>query len=67
MSGNRDSRPSSTRIRASEKAIGAALRAIRAAGLTVDKMCVDGARVEIHCGRVDAGEQVNNDGGLKDW
>lgn len=59
--------PGPARVRASEKAIAAALKAILDVGLPVDRVCVSGGRVEIHCGRVEAGERTKNDGGLKDW
>lgn len=55
-----------TRVRASERAITAALNAMRAAGLSVKKLCVTGAQVEIHAGAVDADEPAENDG-LEEW
>lgn len=57
----------SKRVRASEKAIKAALNAIQSAGLPVDKVCVSGGQVEIHCGSVEGNTPAKNDGGLKDW
>jgi hypothetical protein len=59
--------PPATRIRASEKAIRAALRAIQDAGLPVDKVCVNGSQVEIHCLAVEETKPTKNDGGLKSW
>lgn len=58
--------PKATRVRASEKAIRAALRAIKDAGLPVDKVCVSGGQVEIHCSLVER-ETQENDGGLEKW
>lgn len=56
-----------SRVRASERAITAALNAMRSAGLSVKKLCVTGAQVEIHAGSVEADEPVENDGRLKPW
>lgn len=56
-----------TRVRASEKAIRAALKAIQDAGLPVDKVCVSGAQVEIHCGPVERVRTDQNDGDLEKW
>jgi hypothetical protein len=55
------------RVRASEKAIRAALNAIQSAGLPVDKVCVSGGQVEIHCRPVEGSTSTENDGGLEDW
>lgn len=56
-----------TRTRASEKAIRAALRAIQDAGLPVEKVCVNGGKVEIHCAPVEPGKPRRNDEGLEKW
>lgn len=55
------------RVRASEHAIRAALSAIQQAGLPVEKVCVAGGQVEIHCRPMEASNEAVNDGGLKDW
>ncbi|MCJ8520614.1 hypothetical protein ABID21_003502 [Pseudorhizobium tarimense] len=55
------------RVRASDHALRIALKAIQDAGLPVDKVCVTGAQIEIHCRPVDAEQKPANDGGLKDW
>lgn len=55
------------RSRASERAITAALAAIKSAGLPVDKVCVNGGQIEIHVQRVEGKLEAQNDGGLKDW
>lgn len=65
MSSSNDNRQS--RIRTSEKAIRAALKAVQDAGLSVDKVCVTGAQIEIHCGSVVNEEPPENDGRLKQW
>ncbi|MBN9073965.1 MAG: hypothetical protein J0H34_20685 [Rhizobiales bacterium] len=56
-----------SRVRASERAITAALKAMRAAGLSVQKLCVTGAQVEIHAGSVEAVPDGKNDDGLEEW
>jgi len=57
----------SKRVRASETAIRAALKAIQDAGLPVEKVCVSGGQIEIHCLPVEAGSTAEKDEGLKDW
>lgn len=56
-----------TRTRASEKAIRAALRAIQDAGLPVEKVCVNGGKVEIHCAPIERGDEQSDDKGLEKW
>ncbi|MFC3208081.1 hypothetical protein [Aquamicrobium soli] len=56
-----------SRVRTSEKAIRAALKALQDAGLSVDKVCVSGAQIEIHCGHVERVEPQEEDGGLEEW
>lgn len=55
------------RVRASDHALRIALKAIQDAGLPVDKVCVSGGQIEIHCGTVAGAVTVKKDGGLKDW
>lgn len=55
------------RVRASEHAITAALNAIKAAGLPVEKLCITGGQVEIHCTPVEAQPEEEKDWGLKKW
>ena len=57
----------SRRVRASKPAILAALEAIKDAGLPVEKLCIAGGQVEIHCRPVEGNEAPANDGGLKEW
>lgn len=59
--------PEPKRLRASETAIRAALRAVRASGLPVDKVCVIGGHVEIHCGHVEGSAAPAKDEGLEEW
>jgi len=62
-----DRQPSSQRIRASESAIRAALKAIQDAGLPVEKLLVKGGQVEIHCRHIEDAEQEEKDTGLEKW
>jgi|HigsolmetaAR201D_1030396.scaffolds.fasta_scaffold24669_2 hypothetical protein len=55
------------RVRASENAIRAALKAIQDTGLPVEKVCVTGGMVEIHCAPIEIAGSREKDGGLKDW
>lgn len=58
---------SGSRVRASASAIKAALTALRETGIAVDKVCVSGGKVEIHCAHIE-GERVDEkDGGLEEW
>ncbi len=55
------------RSRASQRAITAALASIKAAGLVVEKVCVNGGQVEIHIRQVPGGVEVEEDDGLESW
>ncbi|KFB10379.1 hypothetical protein [Nitratireductor basaltis] len=57
----------SKRVRASVAAIKAALTAVQETGLSVDKVCVSGGEVEIHCGGIENRKPAQNDGGLEEW
>lgn len=65
MSRVADQAPS--RVRTSEKAIRSALKAIQDAGLPVDKVCVSGGLIEIHCRSVAGDRPENKDSGLEEW
>lgn len=56
-----------SRIRASERSLTIALKAMQDAGLSVDKLCISGGKIEIHCVPVVENHPAKNDGGLKDW
>lgn len=56
-----------TRTRASKTALQVTLEALKAAGLSVDKVCVNGGKVEIHCGQIAEKPTAKKDGGLKEW
>lgn len=57
----------SKRIRASERAILVAIKAIQSAGLSVDKLLINGAQVEIRCTSVEGDRDDRDDAGLKQW
>jgi len=56
-----------TRTRASKTALQVTLEALKEAGLYVDKVCVHGGKVEIHCAQIAAKPPAKKDGGLKEW
>ncbi|MDQ0319992.1 hypothetical protein QO002_002130 [Pararhizobium capsulatum DSM 1112] len=55
------------RVRASERALRIALRVVQDTGLSVEKLCITGGQIEIHCGRVDAEKPSPDHGGPEDW
>lgn len=55
------------RVRASEAALRTALKALKAEGLSVGKLCITGGQVEIHVGGIEANPLIENDGGPEDW
>lgn len=55
------------RVRASERALRVAIKAIQDAGLSVDKLLITGAQIEIRCGTVEGGRDDHDDGGLEKW
>lgn len=55
------------RVRASDRALRIALKAIQDAGLPVDKVCVSGGQIEIHCGAIEGKPARKKNGGLKEW
>lgn len=55
------------RMRASQTAISATLRALKASGVPVDKVLVVGGQVEIHCGQVEGAASTKKDRGLEQW
>lgn len=59
--------PETKRLRASQSAIRATLDALKAAGVPVDKVCVIGGQVEIHCGQIEGTASSKKDGGLEQW
>lgn len=58
---------SGRRVRTSETALRIAIKAARAEGLVVDKLCVTGGYVEIHVGGVEGKPLEENDEGLEKW
>ncbi|TPN26588.1 hypothetical protein FKO01_25250 [Mesorhizobium sp. B2-3-3] len=65
--GNRALASEPKRMRASQTAIRATLQALKASGVPVDRVCVIGGQVEIHCGAVEGENSTDKDGGLKQW
>jgi len=59
--------PTVKRVRASDHAIRIALKAMQDAGLPVDKVCVKGGQIEIHCRPAEGELEPANDRGLKEW
>lgn len=57
----------SSRVRASERAVTIALKALKSAGLSVDKLCIAGGQIEIHCGGVEPKTPTEEDDGLEPW
>jgi hypothetical protein len=55
------------RVRASERALRIALKVVQDSGLSVEKVCVTGGQIEIHCGHVEDQQPSPDHGGLKDW
>lgn len=55
------------RTRASENALRITLAVMQEAGLSVDKVCVTGGKVEIHCAQIAGKPRAKKDGGLKEW
>ncbi|MBN9054159.1 MAG: hypothetical protein J0H80_10370 [Rhizobiales bacterium] len=55
------------RVRASERALRIALKVVQDSGLPVEKLCVNGGQIEIHCGHIEEGTPSPDHGGLKDW
>lgn len=55
------------RVRASERALRIALKVVQDAGLPVEKLCITGGQIEIHCSHVDEEAPSPDHGGLKDW
>jgi hypothetical protein len=55
------------RVRASERALRIALKVVQDSGLSVEKVCVTGGQIEIHCGHVEGQQPSPDHGGLKDW
>ncbi|WP_252835649.1 hypothetical protein [Ciceribacter sp. RN22] len=62
-----DSPKSSKRVRASERAVSAVLRAMAANGIAVGKICISGGQVEFIPTGVEETTKPTNNGGLKDW
>jgi hypothetical protein len=55
------------RVRASERALRIALKVVQDSGLSVEKLCVNGGQIDIHCMNIEEKTPSTDDGGLKDW
>jgi hypothetical protein len=55
------------RTRTSERALTIALKAMKDAGLSVDKLLINGAQIEIHCAGIEGTKHQENDEGLEKW
>lgn len=55
------------RVRASERAVSAVLRAMASNGIAVGKLCISGGKVEIIPAGVEETTKPKKHGGLKDW
>lgn len=61
------STPRQKRVRTSDRAIRIALKALQDANVPVDKVCISGGQIEIHCGAIEGAPASEKDEGLKDW
>lgn len=59
--------PVSKRIRASQPAIEKAIAAIQSSGLSVDRLLIEGGKVEVVVAPVDGGKVPENHGCFKPW
>lgn len=65
--GSKTPNHSGKRVRASEAAVSAVLRAMAANGIAVGKICVVGGQVEIHCGAPTKDAGSGREDGTKSW
>ncbi|TPW28582.1 hypothetical protein FJU08_17415 [Martelella alba] len=59
--------PHNRKQRASPATVRSYLKVAREAGLTVDKMCIDGGKVEIHFADLESPRSPIDDGDLEKW
>lgn len=55
------------RVRASERAVTAALKAMKNAGLSVEKLCVVGGQINIHAATIENSPDQTEDSGIEQW
>lgn len=65
--GHKTPNHSGKRVRASEAAVSAVLRAMAANGIAVGKICITGGQVEIIAAGVEEAPKPKKSGGPKDW
>ncbi len=56
-----------SRTRVSERALTVTLKAMQEAGMPVDRVCITGGQIEIHCTPIAGETRKANDGGLEKW
>ncbi len=56
-----------SRNRVSERALTLTLKAMQEAGMPVDRVCITGGQVEIHCAPIAEETRKAKHGGPKDW
>lgn len=57
---------SGTRVRTSERALRIAIKGLQEAGIPIQKICVTGSQIEIHCGSTTPTELPESNG-LEKW
>lgn len=65
-----DGRPTAKparRTRVSERALSLTLKAMQQAGVPVDRVCITGGQIEIHCAPIAQDSMTENDKGLEKW
>lgn len=58
---------STSRTRVSERALTVTLKAMQEAGMPVDRVCITGGQIEIHCAPIAEETRKANDEGLEKW
>ena len=62
-----EKRAGQSRVRASGNSLDIALKSALSAGLTIEKLCVVGSRIEIHVRKDEPADTEPDDSGLEDW
>jgi len=58
---------SQKRVRASERALRVAFKAMKDSGLSVDKLLINGGQIEIHCAGIERAGADHENEGLEKW
>jgi hypothetical protein len=56
-----------SRTRVSERALTVTLKAMQGAGIPVERVCITGGQIEIHCAPIAEETRKANDAGLEKW